>query len=846
LLFYAPWIYGMATWSQQMLLIPWLTSIISLTWLSTLFDPRLRLPLNPLFFSLVCLVIFAVIQVTPLSNWIYQSLAPSAAFESSAVSLAAEYLSIDAKSPELLAASAESGPLFKTLSIHPVQTRASIVGLVSGVAMLFCCGILFQDKAGRLLLLVSVCLISTAVSLLGILQNISWNQWTLLQMPSNSGFATFVSRNSAPQYLAVGIGSTIACWIAWLNNKRQKERTGRRYRPETALARVRRAIEDILKDIDPLFILLLVCLVLLVAGVVAASSRGGFVALFFALTVTLMLTLGRNQKLLVPGLVGFTAIALILLFFLSAFELDDEIARRLEVEKLESPARFEFWKLAISQPKLWLFGGGLGCFHFAIMPADTQFRSWIYHAESVYVEMIAEFGWLIAGIGIAGFCWLVYQLLLASQSRHRITWPAVLFASLAIGLQSTVDFSLIIPSIFLTLAAIVGTYLGEFTYEKQKSPPSSRTTRTPWLVGGISACMLGLIWQGTVPLRGFAQGERLNKSLQSGMSEIPNVSLADGETLDLAHPEVLLQLARIKVNAIEAYVRQLTFWKEEDLPLPLDRLTRLEFLTALLRSEDEKSWGNFVELIRADSKVENSISAANTGFATMSGYCVYDWRGHWGSFQTTLESDPIKHALRCARLRNLTISMPRLQQSVASCSLIAGERVIGLDFWKTTLAHHPKQTYRIANLAEIWLDADDLKQVLPNSAIAKTILIRSLSQRADQTSIVEQLASNLDINDLQSEAQTVDEWDLVVWLASFQGRNDEFIAGLRTLSAMRPMDKSVRVKLAKALESTGEIEEAIAQLEQASRRSLLNASEEAYLIQLREKRPKRGGVENSD
>lgn len=847
LLGYAPWIYGMVTWNQQLLLLPWITAIIAFTCLAAILDSRQRISLNPFLLSLLCLIVFAIIQLIPLPESVFQLMAPSAAFERNAVSLAAEYLALDASSPELLAAAAETGPQFKTLSIHPVQTRASLVGLTSAVALMFCCGVLFQDKMGKLLLLIAISLIVTAVSTLGILQNISWNQWTLLEMPSTSGFATFISRNSAPQYFALGIGSTIGCIIAWLNMKRKKARSTRRYRATTALARLRRSVEDVAKEIDPPIVLLLVCVVLLIAGVVGAASRGGFVALLFALAVTMMLTLGRARRMVLPGLIGFSAIAFVLLFFLSAFELDEDIARRLELERLDSPARIEFWKLALSQPAFWLTGSGLGNFHFQIMPADKEFSSWIYHAESIYVELISEFGWGMAFVGLIGLGWLFKQLLFNSDSKHRLMWPAALYATLAIGLQSSVDFSLIIPSIFLTLAALVGTYLGESSREPRGNRASNSRRTNGWMVIGLSVGFLVMLWQGAIPLRGFAQGERLNALIRSGQEEPIRDRRLETANYDISHPEVLLQLARRKVSAAEFYLQQLPFWDEEVPPSQRERFSRLEFVSAVLRSDDLEFWGDFTEKWKSDQKLLQSIEVAHRGFDHMSRHCVFDWRGHWGLFQTSTEPDPLKLALCCARLRELTVSIPKLQQAVASCSLIAGDRRIGLDFWKTSLANHPKHTHRVASLVGPWLDAEDITFILPDSEIAKTMLVRSLHQRSEAAPMFESLVEQLNLAALIQEAETVDEWDLVVWLASLQDNSEQYIAGLKRIALLRPMDKAVRVRLARALEASGEIEEAIALLEQASRRSLLNAADERYLIQLKQANPPiRGDSRNVD
>ncbi len=840
LLFYAPWYYGMVTWSQQLLLLPWATAIMAVTWLHAWFEPNIKLRLPLLVLSLFALIGIAFIQIIPLPQSVYETWAPSAKFERAAVEQAANYLSMEASDPSLLKVSQESGPLFRTLSIHPWQTRTSLVGFSTAVIVLLCSSLLFQDKFGKLTLLIALALVSTALATIGIMQNISWNRWTLLEMPRGYGFATFVSHNSAPQYLAIGIGSTIALAVVWLSHQRKKTRYDKRYRGTTAIARMQRSLDDSFRLIDARIILLVVALLLQIGGVVGSASRGGFIALLFALLVTLLLTLSRNKKMIVPGIAGITFLSLVSVVFLNSFELTEGVSSRLKTEGLSSPIRFEIWKAALGQSEYWLTGSGLGNFHFAMLPANQSHPEWVYHAESVFVELMSDFGMLGALAGLLGLTWLILQLFRRPEPRTNIVWTATLYAVCAIGLHSTVDFSLIIPAIFLSLAALVGAFLAETDDLNRPRRSSAATSENlprvsrRFLLSLISMGLLASLWQGAGPLLGFAQAEKISSPFWSNTRASLTIPGLPQIQDDLSHPEVVLQLARHKVIAAEEYVHDQVSWPADVPPEQRDRLSRMEFVSSIIRSSQPEQLEGLKAKWENDKQLSQAIESSRKGFEYMARFCPLDWRGHWGLLQTSSSSTPLRRALTCARLKRLTISLPLMQQAVGTCELLAGDRAIGMDFWKESLGHHPKQANRIAVLVDTWLDKEDLLQILPNSEIPKVILIRALVNDPKTRTMGEEFLSELELAKLRSEATNETEWDLVVWVSQMRNDSDLLIDALRKVANFRPMDKAVRVRLAEALESIGSIDEAIRLMEQASRRTVLDSSDEALLLRLRQ------------
>jgi len=812
--------------------------VLGFTWLHIVGLRSFRMRLSPLLISLCLLVLIALLQTLPLPEVLYESLAPTAKLERLAVSRAAEFLAIEPSSPELLEASRRTGAGHSCISISPIQSRASLVGLVSAIIMLLCCSYLFRDRTGKILLLVSLSLISTAVATLGVLQNISWSQWTLLGESVSRGFSTFVSRSSAPQYLSIGIGCTIAFAMSWLARKRNKSRHSQRYHATNWATRIRHSVEDVFREIDAVVILVAVAMVLQVAGVVGAASRGGFVALIFALSITVLLTLSRTRRFQVSGIAGAVVLAVLVLTFASSLELDEEISTRLEVERLDSTLRWEFWKLALSQSQFWWTGCGMGTFHFGIMQANQQLPVWIYHAESVFVEIFSEFGFAGFFIAMAGLGWFFWQLFKRRDSKSSMMWPAVLYSTCAIALQSLVDFSLIIPAIFISLAAIVGAYHHELQPDRRRREDlrSSRSSlKSKSLATAIFMGLAIVLWQGARPLSGFAQAERIESQDWSSRIESAFAAHLLPESPDLNHPEVTLQLAKRVVKTTEEYLQDLTQWPEEISSRDRAEFSRMEFASSLLRSPEQDRWAGLVRQWAADERLAKAIQAASIGFASCTQDCLYDWRGHWGQFQTRVGSDAMTHALNCARLQLLTKSMPQMQQAAGTCELLAGNPTIGIHFWKTSLAIHPEQTFRVSALVGTVLDDAALESILPETQIPRAVLCRTLMQRTETRESGQQLLEKVQVDAAIAEAESEFEWNVVAWLAQQTGETNGYIEALRKLAIFRPMDKSVRIKLAETLESVGAIEEAIQQVEQANRRSLLSPAEELLLERLREK-----------
>ncbi len=516
LLLVAPWPYAMAEWSSQVWLVPIVGAILLLAALVAIL--RRQSVGNPLVWSLAAILAMGILQVVPLPESLWKMLAPAAGFDQKIEQLAIGFAkhsdavettaasqndagnvpqdeaaegdseavgeaerSESPQAPDRHSGETQRGELVeqgsRTLSIDPLQTRATMCVFAMGLAVLLSCIVLFRDRWSVSLLLGSLTLSGLAISLLGIYQAVKAGDWTLIDVPKQSSFATFYSRNSAPQFLACCFAATVGLLGLYRANK-NKSNLDKRYRvvypSVNIVARLRRRIEEFITDADPLSFGMLIAMVLLFASVLIANSRGGILAfLASGLAVLLIYGLGRQASFGSIVAVGLLVVGSGL--FLSLYGLDELVGARMDTVSREAyqmdNARLELWKMALSQPSAWLLGSGLGTFHFAVLPAyPTPQTAWFYHAENIYIELASDAGMVTLLIGMAGLLWLIWQLLSQpSQSNtSRATRLACLFGVLAVALQNLVDFSLMLPAVFLPLACLIGAYLGTRHQVRQK------------------------------------------------------------------------------------------------------------------------------------------------------------------------------------------------------------------------------------------------------------------------------------------------------------------------------------------------------------------------------------------
>ena len=244
MLFASPWYYGSVTWQAQTYYLAVAVVIVVLAIAGSLL--RKESCSNPLVWSLAALLSIAMLQTVRLPEWLWQSISSSAAFERTTKNAELEFqlaTRIDPIEPtETNAVKLKVEDTPRTLSIHWVQTRASTAMFAVALVCLLSAGILFRTRNWEVVLLSVLAVSGISIAILGLLQSVAWNKWTLLPMPTGAYFATYVSRNSAPQFLAIGLGAILGL-LAWWSGLKSDEADKKyyvRYPAINAVARFRR------------------------------------------------------------------------------------------------------------------------------------------------------------------------------------------------------------------------------------------------------------------------------------------------------------------------------------------------------------------------------------------------------------------------------------------------------------------------------------------------------------------------------------------------------------------------------------------------------------------------------
>jgi O-antigen ligase len=861
-----PWYYGSVTWTAQIWVVPAVGLVFFFAISTMLFEfvltaPR-RTPVvlrSPIVIALLALLLIAILQSTPLPVAIWNAISPGAEFNRRVAALAETYQvepDSDAsdmtvlQKVELLEPGVLVSPSPTTLSIDPIQSSASGAVFASGLAFLISAGILFRGQTGSVLLLSAIAITALSNTIFGLFQSVAGGP-KLLEMPSELYFATFVSRNSAPQFICIGMGAAIGLLAWWVKTKSGDEAAKRyhvRYPAVNALARLRRRLEELLLDLDLFSIILVFMVTFMLVGVIAAASRGGILACAFAVFVTLAITLGKQKEVLIRTLGLMVLIACAAVLLLTTLNLETTAIYRLNTISAEAHqlnnGRLDVWRLSVREPAYWLAGCGLGTFHFGILPCyDGTESFWFYHAENIFVELFVEFG--IAGflIGAAGVASLIWQIFRErdKSSRNTALFPAVVFASSAVILQSLVDFSLIIPAIFLPLAAIVGCFLGDLSPGKKTSrskslrAPKPQVERTAsWLLPAVQFLGLATIgftmFGGYNSLQGYAAAERLEKQLENWTNPI------DGENVDLPrvqftpellrHPEFALQMARLEQAVFEAELNQSKYWPNETPVALKDSLCTPENVAASVRGGTQGKLAALNEVLAQAPDLMAQLAATRERMELAASASPMDWRPAWGIVRSDLgEISATARANNYAKLALVTKHHPVLASVVGTTAFLARERNIGIEFWRAALLAKPEQSSQLTQkfLGEV-IDGEALNELLPKTPLmriefARALLETKLGDRASDNAFVERLnrAAELilpdaDISKISSYARSSQDWRAVGWLGERIGAIDDAVEAYAQAANKAPQDHALRAYLARFLKSNGRLSEAIDQM----------------------------------
>lgn len=871
-----PWYYGSAPWDAQLACVLAAMAIFALTMIST--DWRSAARPSPLHVCLAFLVGLSLIQTIPLPDPLWNWLSPNADFASEVQNLADE-----------LAATDNSGQIQdiaypRSISLFRQQTLACAAVLASALALLVAGTMLFTSVAWRIALLTTLFATGLAHALLGLLQSVAWDGWTLLDMPTPSYFSTFVNRSSAGQYYSIALGAGVGLLI-WLYGQKNASSLDRRYHVRypavNMLAKLRRRMESMLTDLDAPSTLCLVGCTLLVAATLAANSRGGILACLLALFAAILVTLSNQSNMQ-------TAIVVILvggggcLLFLSVFELDSVISNRLDTLSQEayelSNVRFQLWSMVLGRSSYWLLGSGYGTFHLAVLPCyDLERLPWFYHAENIYVEVMVTlgiFGFIALLVGVVSTLRRLSQSL---SGKSKYIAVAVFLPILAIGLHSLTDFGLMLPAIFGPLCLLAGAFLGGgekakstsrgrksesrhlrssrnkprsakssygTAFERKKAPKVAETEAQPAVASGTTSkqstapksrskrqhadASYSSSHQRSSPLaRYLALAAIILLAISLGLPALDDLSnaskLASGPQSSMTI-STRYENARLQQAQYSQFLLDTSDWPEELNEKSRIALSRPEMVTAALCSQDER-FELLLAFAQAAPDVLEQLKATGQQMADSIAASPQDYRLSWGVLRADIDLlGPAERERNAARLLLTTRHVPNLARAIGTHYLWCKQRTLGLAFWKNALAADNSSTRYVRRLLGDLLSPEELLAILPESPLLRVQTAKDLSNDPALSKFTEALLLSVGFEQAAEAAQNTLQWQLVAWFADKQGDIEAKLDALERASQKAPSNHALNYQIAQTLTDLGRYEDAREELARALRGQPENAA----------------------
>lgn len=369
-----------------------------------------------------------------------------------------------------IAAGAWDEPLRGAISLAPDDSLTGTMRLL-GYAMIFWLAMQLGRRLDRARTLWWVLSLSiTGYALYGLAEYFSGDEM-ILWLPKwayhGSLTSTFVNRNHFAAYAGTGLIVTLAL-IA--DETKEAARQG---------LHSRTGVIYFLDHMRPPLFVLMISFVILTTALLLSHSRAG---LFCAAAgiVTMLAAFALSQGLRSKSLLVFGAIIFAVGFAVLTISGSGVAARMSELIENAGPRR-QIYILALQAltERPWL-GTGLGTFDnlFRLMRSEDFGASEPTYdvAHNSYLEMAVEAGLAAASALYAALGLMVWAFLHGARERRRaVIYPCSGLGVVALfGIHSLVDFSLQIPAIAATFAAICGVAFAQSWRHDERIAPQSR------------------------------------------------------------------------------------------------------------------------------------------------------------------------------------------------------------------------------------------------------------------------------------------------------------------------------------------------------------------------------------
>jgi O-antigen ligase len=356
--------------------------------------------------------------------------------------------------PLWVEAAADGLPVEPTVSLNRSASFDALNRLLGTCGMFLLAFALAQRETQARQLLLAILAIVTVYAALGILRQLIG--WRLGEGPSHGGnvVSTFVNRNHFATYANLGLVIALGLMLEPLLR-------GKVTKQGHVGARIAQAIASIFEERRRA----LVAAVVILLASIGSASRGGLLSLagagFFLLAIMFLVSRAKHgtKFLAVAASLGLGG----LLVWLTGDALLSRFETILAADTLgEVDGRIAAWKMtlaAIAERPLLGYGHGAYQELFLLKHDPELGRIGIFdHAHNDYLQAVAELGLPAAGALLIALL-MLWGLCIAGAvtRRRRLLYPLVASASgVLVGLHAVTDFSLLMPAVAMTFAAILG------------------------------------------------------------------------------------------------------------------------------------------------------------------------------------------------------------------------------------------------------------------------------------------------------------------------------------------------------------------------------------------------------
>jgi len=319
----------------------------------------------------------------------------------------------------------------RPLSVSPFETRQRLALLLCFIGLFAVVASYYRSRERRSRLLAVAVFSAFAVSMFGIIQQLTWNGklYWVREAAFFSPFGPFVNKNSYAAFAGTLLPVAICMGLAALANAG----SGRR-------------------DEMPRLLLWGFAAVTIGGGVALSLSRGGLLAALLSMLVVgaFVSRYGRwRTDLTVVGM--FVLASMVFLVWVGPEQVIERMGTLSEGQSVPTlVARLAAWQhAAVMIADRPILGTGLGTFRFAFVHYAPAGEHWWTHLDNEYIELICEtgaVGGLIFLIGLGAYFFSVARPGLMRRPTDRYVWLGIASGMVGLLFHSVVNSNLQVPA----------------------------------------------------------------------------------------------------------------------------------------------------------------------------------------------------------------------------------------------------------------------------------------------------------------------------------------------------------------------------------------------------------------